>query len=79
MLNQNFLNRKEVTSKTKITRYKTTYIPLEGYWCESWLLCLQHNCKLQATEMRHLRKIEGNTKREKLEETGSEIKQYEWD
>jgi hypothetical protein len=29
--------------------------------------------------MRHLRKTEGHTKREKVEETGSEIKQYERD
>jgi len=29
--------------------------------------------------MRHLRKIEGKTERGKLEETGSEIKQYECD
>ena len=79
MLNQNFLNKKEITSKTKLTGYKTTYILLQTCGCESMPLCLQHNRQLQATETRHLRKIEGKTERGKVEETGSEIKQYEWD
>jgi len=69
-----FLEQKEVTSKTKLTGWRTTYIPLETYGCESWPLSLQLNHQLQVTEMRRLRKIEGMTRRGKLEEIGSEIK-----
>jgi hypothetical protein len=38
MLNQNFLNKSEVTSKTKLIGYKTMYILLETYGCESYYI-----------------------------------------
>jgi hypothetical protein len=66
VLNQNFLNKKEITKKTKLTVYKTTYIPIITYGCESWPLSSKHNSQLQATEIRYLRKIEGKTKGDRI-------------
>jgi hypothetical protein len=61
-----FWTKKEVTRKTRITVYKTTYIPIIMYRCESWPLSSTHNSQLQATAMRYLRKIEGKTKRDRI-------------
>jgi hypothetical protein len=38
-----------------------------------------YNIIIKATEMRHLRIIEGKIKRGKIEERGLEMKQLKWD
>jgi hypothetical protein len=60
------LNKKEVTRKTKLTMYRTSYISIASYGRESWPLSSKHNSQLQATEMISLRKIEGKTEGDRI-------------
>jgi hypothetical protein len=43
---------------TKLNLFKMTFVPIVIYGYESWPLSSKHYSQLQATEMRHLRKIE---------------------
>jgi len=45
---------------------KSTYISVINYRCESWSWYSIYNSQLQAKEIRHLRRIEGKTKRERI-------------
>jgi hypothetical protein len=38
MVNNNFINKNEVSKKTKLTVYKTTYLPTSSYNSEIWPL-----------------------------------------
>jgi hypothetical protein len=66
MLNKNFLNKKEVTRKSKLIGCITTYIPLVTYGCESWPLSFKCNSQLQAHDVRYIRKVEGKTKKDRI-------------
>jgi hypothetical protein len=57
MLNKNFINKKKTGKKTKLTVYKTTYLPT---------LTTKHISQIQCVEMRYLRRIEGKTRRDKV-------------
>jgi len=60
------VEQKEVTMKTKLTIYRTSYVSVVTYGCESWPLSSKHNSELQATEMRSLREIEGKTEGDRI-------------
>jgi len=62
-LHNNFISKKELLESTKLTVYKTTYVPAITNGCESWPLTVKQHSKLEATEMVYLRKLEGKTKR----------------
>lgn len=61
-----FLNKREVAKQTKIAVYKSTYVPTLSYSSEMWTMTQRQKGRLQAMEMRFLRKIEGKTLRDKV-------------
>lgn len=61
-----FLGKREITKKTKLAVYKSTFVPTLTYGCESWALTKKHKSKLQSMEMRFLRKIENKTRRDRV-------------
>ena len=50
---------REVSREAKVTVYEAVVIPTLSYGCETWVLNERGKSRLQATEMRVLRKITG--------------------
>lgn len=65
-MNKKFINKKEVSRKTKMNVFKTIYRPILTFGCESWILNQNQRSKLQAVEMKFLRKVRGVTKFDKM-------------
>ncbi|CAH1976651.1 unnamed protein product [Acanthoscelides obtectus] len=65
-MSEGFINKKDVSKKTKITVYNTIYRSILTYRCESWVLAQQQKSKLQAVEMKYLRRVKGVTKMDKI-------------
>lgn len=61
-LNRNFLSRKQISKKTKINIYKSIYRPILTYGCETWIMTDRQKSKIQATEMKYLRRVKGVTR-----------------
>ncbi|KAJ8982261.1 hypothetical protein NQ317_007232 [Molorchus minor] len=56
--NQSFKNNKEITKKTKLNVYIRQFTT--GY--ETWVIAEKQRSMLQATEMKHLRRVTGARK-----------------
>lgn len=65
-MNSKFLHKKEISRQTKMNVYKAVCRPILTYGCESWVLTQRQKSKVQATEMKFLRRIKGVTKRDKI-------------
>lgn len=65
-MNVNFINKREVSQKTKLTVYKTIFRPTMTYGCESWVLTQKMKLRLEATEMKYLRRVKGVSLRDKI-------------
>ena len=65
-LNRTLIRKKEVSTGTKMTVYKTIFRPILIYGSESWVLTQQQRNKIQAVEMKFLRGVRGVTKRDRL-------------
>lgn len=65
-VNRSFLNKREVSERTKTVVYKSCYRPIMTYGCESWALTTKHESRLQAQEMRYLRRVVGKTRRDRV-------------
>jgi hypothetical protein len=61
-----FLNKTEVTREIKLTVRKSTYISIMKYGCESRPWYSKYNSQLLDKIIRHLRRIEGKTKKERI-------------
>lgn len=56
-----FLGNKDIPKEIRVQIFKKVVIPILTYGSESWTTTEKHRKKIQATEMRFLRKIEGKT------------------
>lgn len=65
-LNSNFLQRREVSKKTKMVIYKVIYRPILMFGSETWVLTRGQRSRVQAAEMRYLRKVKGITRRDRI-------------
>lgn len=66
MLNKGFISKKEISRNTKISVYKSIYRPTLTFSCESWALTGNQKKKIQAVEMKYLRRVRGVTRMHKL-------------
>ena len=64
-----FIGKKELTTKTKISIFNAIYCPTLIYGSESWTLDCRDKSKLQAAEMKFLRRSIGKTRRDKIRNT----------
>ena len=60
------LRRKELSKKTKLKVINATMLPTLMYGCEAWSLSKQQESKVQATQMRVLRRIEGVSRADRV-------------
>ncbi|XP_023310553.1 uncharacterized protein LOC111691870 [Anoplophora glabripennis] len=65
-INKSFINKREISTKTKMNVYQAVYKPILTYGCETWILTRQHKSKIQATEMKYLRRVRGVTKMDRM-------------
>ncbi|XP_044766741.1 uncharacterized protein LOC123322785 [Coccinella septempunctata] len=61
-MNENFLSRKEISRSTKMNVYKAIYRPILTFACESWVLDRRQRSRMQAMEMKYLRKVKEITR-----------------
>ena len=61
-LRRQVIERKELSKTTKLRVINAMVVPTLLYGSESWTLQKRHRSKIQAMEMRYLRKIEGVTR-----------------
>ena len=60
-LRKEVINRRELNKSTKLRVINATVMPTLLYVCETWTLLERHKSKMQAFEMRCLRRVEGVT------------------
>ena len=68
-LGQSFIGKRELTTKTKTAIFNSVYCPTLMYGSETWNLDANDKSRLQATEMKFLRRSIGKTKRDKIRNT----------
>lgn len=61
-LNWKFLKKKEISTKTKMTVYKTIFRPVLTYGCESWSTTGKIKSNIQTMEIKFLRGMKGITR-----------------
>lgn len=64
-----FVNKRELTAKTKMSIFNSIYCPTLMYGSESWTLDSSDKSRLQAAEMKYLRRTVGKTKRDMIRNT----------
>lgn len=65
-INRGFLRKKEISQKTKIAVYTSTYTPTLLYGSETWIITNKTRQKIQTAEMKFLRNVAGKTRRDKV-------------
>lgn len=65
-MSKGFTNRREISRKTKMKVFKSIYVPVLTYGSESWVLSQQQERKIQAVEMKYLRRAIGVTRKDRI-------------
>ena len=65
-LRKQVIERKELSKATKLRVINAMVVPALMYGSETWTLQKRHRSRIQAMEMRYLRKIEGVTRLDRL-------------
>ncbi|KAI5747504.1 hypothetical protein M8J77_015356 [Diaphorina citri] len=65
-MSRGFINKREVSKRTKVTVFKTVFRPTLTYSSETWTLITKHKSRLQAAEMKYLRRVEDKTRRDRI-------------
>lgn len=65
-MSRSFINKKEIARSTKLNVYRTVFRPVLTFGCETWVLTKRQKSKLQAAEMKYLRRVRGVTKIDKM-------------
>ena len=60
-LHYSVVMKRELSKKTKLSIFKTIFVPINTYGHESWVMTERMRSQVQAFEMRFLRRIEGVT------------------
>ncbi|XP_073989088.1 uncharacterized protein [Rhodnius prolixus] len=68
-INKKFVSKREVSKQTKLRIFNSIYLPTLTYGCESWALTKNSKNRIQAAEMRYLRRVEGKTRRDRVRNT----------
>ena len=66
LMSKNFIGRTEISTKTKINVFKAVYRPILTFGCESWVLNQKQKNRIQAIEMKYLRRTYGVTIMDKI-------------
>lgn len=74
-INKTIINNKQLDKNTKMTVFKTVYQPILIHGSETWILNKSQKSKIQAMEMKYLRRVKGITKKYKIrsETIGKEL------
>ena len=65
-LRRQVIERKELSKATKLRVINAMVVPTLLYGSETWTLQKRHRSKIQAMEMRYLRKVEGVTRLDRV-------------
>ncbi|KAF6212004.1 hypothetical protein GE061_012522 [Apolygus lucorum] len=60
------IGKREVSKRTKVAVYKSVYVPTLIHSSESWTTTSRHTSRIQASEMRYLRRVEGKSRRDRV-------------
>ena len=65
-MRKEIIDRRELSKSTKLRVINATVMPTLLYACETWTLLERHKSRIQALEMRCLRRVEGVTMLDKV-------------
>ena len=65
-LNRNFLRTRTITKNTKVNVYKLIFCSICTNGRESWVLTKDIRCRIQAAEMKYVRRIKRITRRDRV-------------